>query len=61
MRKINLKLIEVKRNPKMNNQISVQAWSIMVYYSGFQPGVCVPLGLLEKLTGGMPNLKSHSL
>jgi hypothetical protein len=59
MRKINLKLIEVKSNVKRDNQISVQAWSLMVYYSGFQPGVCVPLRVLEKLTGGMLNLKFH--
>jgi hypothetical protein len=60
MRKIYPKLIEVKRKVKRDNKISVQARSLMVFYSGFQPGVCVPLGVVEKLTGGTSNLKSHS-
>ncbi len=32
----------------------------LVYSSGSQPGVRVPLGVPEKLTGGTQNFKNHS-
>ncbi len=32
----------------------------MHYSSGSQPGVRVPLGVREKLTGGTPNFEKHS-
>ncbi len=34
--------------------------SRIVWISGSQPGVRVPLGVHEKLTGGTPNLKNNS-
>jgi hypothetical protein len=35
-------------------------YSRLLYNSGSQPGVRVPLGVREKLIGGTPNFKNHS-
>jgi hypothetical protein len=32
----------------------------MIFISGSQPRVCLPLGVREKLTVGMQNSKNHS-